>query len=294
MSRHRARAPRLTTVRIEWARALAPATLGLLLTAGAAQGAGPQREVHLAYDFFAGGFRVGVVSATARIGGETYAAEARFVTEGTLGALFPVDFRFASAGSRAGDSTRPERFQSVYGGIAGNPVVNVAFAQDAGPARVEPALPTGASLEDIAAAGRLIDPVAAAVEAFTREGPNACGRTIRIFDGIRTYALKLGEESPATVASYSGSLFSGTAIRCTWRYRLEASARGDWARDLFGENPPDGEIWFAPTAEGGVMVPVKFLARTPIVHVVVHLMRAEENGSPVALNPAGPPRPDEG
>lgn len=265
----------------------------LLLAAPPPQAAPAERHLRLVYDFYAGGFRVGSVSAEARLAGTRYAAEARFLTDGSLASLFPIDFQFAATGTRAGHVTRPSLFQSVYGGFEGDPAIIVTYSDGAAPDRVEPGLPPGVALGDIAVGGRLIDPVSAAVEAFTRVGPEACGRTIRIFDGMRTYSLRLEEAGHDPLEPFAGSVFQGTAVRCAWRYRLDASAKGDWAGELLGEHPPEGDIWFAPAADGSVMVPVKFLARTPVIGVVVHLMRVEGDGVPVPLAPADVPPPEQ-
>lgn len=264
------------------------------LSLAAFAGAGVARgEVSLRYDFYAGGFRVGSVEADAKLGETTYAANAVFRTEGWLEDLFDIDFAFETSGITTDGDWAPSSFRSVYGGFEGDPVVLVDFGTGEVPLTATPAPPEGVMPVDTAGSQPFIDPITAVLGEMARRDGAPCGRRLHLFDGIRTYALVLEEPESGILEPAAEGSFAGPSIRCAWHYELGRTGQGDWARDLFTEAPPSGTIWFAHDPDTGMTIPVKFLAETPVVSVVVHLMRADANGRAMTLGMAPAP-PEEG
>lgn len=251
--------------------------LAVIAAAGLAT---PATADALRYDVYAGGFRVGQIEAAANLSDRAYDARAQFTTEGTLADLFPVRFVFAAEGTRKSPALRPRRYHSQFFGFAGDPVQDVAF--DGKTPTLEPDWTGGMGPGAVLREPFGTDPVTAVVAALLRAPETACDRTIRLFDGIRVYEIALGPPQGDTLTRYAETYFAGEALRCSWTYRLVSARKGDWANDLFGATPPSGDIWFAELPTG--LTPVRFLAETPIVNVVVHLMSVDGG---LSENPAG-------
>lgn len=248
----------------------AASRLALLAVAGLTAPA-EAGEARLAYDVYAGGFRVGQVEAAADVTDRAYEARAQFTTAGTLADLFPVRFVFAAQGTRKSPALRPRRYHSQFFGFAGDPIQDVAF--DGKAPTLDPDWTRGRGPGAVLREPFGTDPVTAVVAALLRAPDTACDRTIRLFDGIRVYEIALGPPRGDTLTRYAETYFVGEALRCPWEYRLVSARKEDWANDLFGETPPSGDIWFAELPTG--LTPVRFLAETPIVNVVVHLMSVD-------------------
>jgi hypothetical protein len=237
-------------------------------------------QVELEFDFYAGGIRVAEVTGGAQLHDERYTAHAVFKSEGSLSDLFDVTFSFDTVGLRHTERFDPQTFTAAYKGFEGDPTVTVTFSGAAGPTDVKPGLPEDVNLIDFTREHQLIDPMTALVQATLLASDSPCDKTYDLFDGVRSYRLVLLEPKEDDVESYEGSIYEGPAIRCRWRYELLTSSEDDWARDLFLDTPPEGRIWFAKL--NGVMAPVRLLAETPVVNVVMHIMAARVNNESVA------------
>jgi hypothetical protein len=237
-------------------------------------------QIELEFDFYAGGIRVAKVTGGAQLHDERYIANAIFKSEGSLSDLFDVTFSFETVGLRSTERFDPQTFTAVYRGFEGDPTVTVTFSGADGPTDVEPGLPEDMMLTDFTREHHLIDPITAVLQATLLASDAPCNKTYDLFDGVRSYRLVLLEPKEDDVDSYEGSIYEGPAIRCRWRYELLTSSDDDWARDLFLDTPPEGRIWFANLK--GVMSPVRLLAETPIINVVMHIMAARINNENVA------------
>jgi hypothetical protein len=244
-------------------------------------------QVELGFDFYAGGIRVAKVSSGAQLYDDRYTAKAIFKSEGSLSDLFDVTFSFETVGIRNGNSFRPETFAAIYKGFEGDPTVTVTFSPSRhNPTSVEPGLPEDMKLEDFTRHHQLIDPISAVLQATIMASEAPCNKSFDLFDGIRSYRLVLLEPKKDDVEAYEGSIYEGPAIRCRWRYELITAGEDDWARDLFMDSPPEGRIWFAKLK--GVMAPVRLLAETPVVNVVMHIMSARVNDENIAAKQNDP------
>jgi hypothetical protein len=237
-------------------------------------------QIELEFDFYAGGLRVAKVTGGAQLHDERYTAHAVFKSEGSLSDLFDVTFSFETVGRRSIDRFDPRTFTATYKGFEGDPTVTVTFSDVAGPTDVKPGLPEDVSLIDFTREHKLTDPITAVLQATLLASDAPCNKSYDLFDGVRSYRLVLLEPKEDDVESYEGSIYNGPAIRCRWRYELLTSSKDDWARDLFQDSPPEGRIWFAKLK--GVMAPVRLLAETPIVNVVMHIMAARVNDEAIA------------
>ena len=258
-----------------------PAALLLLVTGAAHAG-----DLKLAYDFYAGGVEVMVVEADATLDPAHYTAHAQMRTEGPLSGMYAVNFSFSAEGEMRGSNPLSRKFEATYAGFAGNPAVHATFSGD-GPqaATVDPALPGGVTPDELLHGAKVMDPLTGALLTILSGAQHPCGRSYEMFDGVRHYRLVLAEPETNRVERYDGSLFEGDALSCAWRYELVAAVPGDWAIEWFGKTLPEGKIWFAPwPGEDGKMMPVKLLAATPIINVVMHLRAASADGKAVQPN----------
>lgn len=243
--------------------------------------------VEVTYAFYAGGVRVAKATASAQLDSKRYNANAIVRTEGSLGRMFNIMFSFQAVGQREAGRFTPETFAAVYTGFKGDPTMTVSFSpDDQQPTNVNPALRRGLTMQDFQSKPPLVDPMSALLEAAISSHKAPCDRTFDLFDGVRSYRITLGKAQKDDVGSYDGSVYNGPAIQCRWRYKLVKASRDDWAHRMLQDAPPEGKIWFADL--NGVMAPVRLMAETPVVAVMMHVMAARVNGENAATVKAKP------
>lgn len=237
--------------------------------------------IEVTYAFYAGGVRVAKADATAQLDAKRYNANAIVRTEGSLGRMFNIVFSFQAVGQRDAGRFTPETFAAVYTGFKGDPTMTVSFSrEDQQPTNVKPALRRGLKMQDFQSKPPLVDPMSALLEAAISSNKAPCNRTFDLFDGVRSYRITLGKPQKDDVGSYDGSVYNGPAVQCRWTYKLVKASRDDWAHRMLQDAPPEGKIWFADLK--GVMAPVRLMAETPVVAVMMHVMAASVNGEDVA------------
>jgi hypothetical protein len=116
-----------------------------------------------------------------------------------------------------------------------------------------------------------VDPMSAALMPVPGTGdlagPDACNRTIQIYDGRSRYDLIMNFERTDTMKDVKG--FSGPAAMCRIAYRPVAGHRAH--RKQVRELSENREIfaWLAPVAGTRVLVPVRFSIGTKIGTFIV-------------------------
>jgi hypothetical protein len=104
----------------------------------------------------------------------------------------------------------------------------------------------------------IVDPVSALImpvkNAEAAEGPEACNRTIAIFDGRQRYDVKL---SYARTETIEDSSYAGKTIVCQANYRPIAGHRETRRVNKELQQNQDLFIWLAPIGKTGVVVPWK-------------------------------------
>jgi len=94
-----------------------------------------------------------------------------------------------------------------------------------------------------------------------RVAPEACQRTLPIFDGRRRYDLKLAFKRIDTVKADKG--YQGPVVVCTMLYRPIAGHRPERPAIKYLVEQRDMEMWLAPIAGTRVLVPFRFSIPTP-------------------------------
>jgi hypothetical protein len=112
----------------------------------------------------------------------------------------------------------------------------------------------------------VLDPLSATLIRVAGTGdtfvPEACQRTIPVFDGRMRYDLQLGFKHLAKVKSEKG--YEGTAVVCSVYFMPIAGHVPDRSAIKYLVDQRDMEMWLAPVAGTRLMVPYRASIPTPI------------------------------
>lgn len=142
---------------------------------------------------------------------------------------------------------------------------------------VQPAAPPDPSLVPLTEAHRagVIDPITALLIRVPGSGdttvPEACERTLAIFDGLTRYDLELAFKRLDSVKADEG--YQGTAVVCSVRFSPLAGHDPDRALIKYLAEQQDIEMWLAPLAGSRLAVPFRITISTPIGPGVVQAVK---------------------
>lgn len=111
----------------------------------------------------------------------------------------------------------------------------------------------------------IVDPMSAALMYVNGKGettsPEACNRTIAIFDGRMRFDLQLSFKRMAMVQSARG--YQGPVAVCAVQFMPKSGYVPNRAAITYLQNQREIEFWLAPVAGTRMMVPFKLLLPTP-------------------------------
>lgn len=180
------------------------------------------------------------------------------------------DGRGSASASGTLGSSQPQPSAYALNSVAGKKPQTVQMALTGGnitAVELQPELPPRKDRVPVTAASKhgvidplsaLLVPVAGASEALE---PDACRRTLPIFDGAQRFDIKL---SYARTEQVDGKGYSGPAIVCSARYVPIAGHRPDRAQTKFMTANRDIELWLAPIKGTHVLAPFKIIVGTQI------------------------------
>lgn len=112
----------------------------------------------------------------------------------------------------------------------------------------------------------VVDPITALLIRVAGTGdtavPEACERTLAIFDGHARYNLQLAFKRLDNVTADAG--YQGTVVVCSVRFSPLAGYDPDRVLIKYLANQSDIEMWLAPLAGSRLMVPYRVSIPTPI------------------------------
>ncbi|WP_170850288.1 MULTISPECIES: DUF3108 domain-containing protein [unclassified Beijerinckia] len=129
----------------------------------------------------------------------------------------------------------------------------------------------------------IIDPLSALVMPVSTPGPlvgpQACARTIPIYDGITRFDVPLSYVGTRhmDVAGYSGPV----AV-CSARYRPISGHRPDREATRFMAENKQMEVWLAPLEEARALAPIRITVATMIGMLVIEATRFQTSPSTTA------------
>jgi hypothetical protein len=118
----------------------------------------------------------------------------------------------------------------------------------------------------------VVDPVSAFVVAVNPpvaiNGPSACNRTVKVFDGWQRYDVRLFFKQSKHVASADGG-YSGEVFVCGARYVPVAGHRPGRESVQYMADNKRLEVWLVPVDGTRVLVPYRILIGTQMGDLVI-------------------------
>ncbi len=206
-----------------------------------------------------------------------YRVHLAYRTAGTVGFLIRAEQDTVVDGAFAGDRPVPRRFYSS-GILRGSPrVTQIDYPKGQPEIRtltppneeeretVPPADQAG-TIDSLSAMARLLRQVNAS---------GRCDGHSRTYDGRRLAELSARTIGPETLEPTGRSSFSGPALRCDFEGRQLAGFKLDGDRAK-AQQPRRGSAWFAATAPGGPLIPVRMQFETDAIGSLTMYLAAPE------------------
>ena len=261
------------------ARALAGAALTTIGGASAAPlgkghaGAAEAETVHLKYGISLLGLPIGSAAVNATIAAGKYKLDANAKLTGLAGVIVNSKGAATATGSIGSERMIPATFAACAG--TGNYTLTIRMAMAKGAAtgvEITPAYivrPDRVPLSD-ADRRNIIDPLSAYVMSVpgTGEviGPEACNRTLAMFDGGVRFDIVLAYAGTRQV---KGAGYDGPVAICSARYRPIAGHRPDRPATKFMIDNKDMSVWLAPVGSTRHVIPYRVSVLTTVGTTVI-------------------------
>jgi hypothetical protein len=252
-------------------RGLAAAGLALLALAWAVtpHGAAAQGRLDAQYEATLAGVPVGRGSWAIEIGDDTYAAAAQGGTAGLLKAFSQGSGTGASQGRIVNGTLVANAYQASTTTGKKSEQIHITLANgNVKEFGIEPQPPVDPDRVPVTEAHRrgVSDPMTATLIRIPGSGdmlgPQACQRTLSIFDGRMRYDLQLAFKRLDRVASERG--YQGVAAVCAVFFSPIAGHVRDRYAIQYLAQLRDIELWLVPIAGTRVMVPFRVALPTPL------------------------------
>lgn len=280
------------------ARCFAGAAAALVILAVSPPAARAQVKLTAQYTISVAGISIGRGDFAADFVGDRYAAFGSGRAAGFLRILVSGEATVSARGALSEDKPVPSRFTAVLNSddehsrvdmTLDNGVVKQLTAETA----VEPG--NRVAVTEAHRVG-VVDPVsamlvpAAGAQPLQALAPQACQRTLPIFDGRRRYDLLLSFKRMDTVKSAQG--YRGPVVVCAAAFRPIAGHRADSTLVRYLSGGRDLELWLAPIAGANVLGPYRLSISNMIGSLLIEAVRYEVAtlpGYPANVTP--PPAP---
>jgi len=215
------------------------------------------------------GVQIGQGTWAIDIGEDQFSAAATGMTTGLLRVFATSDGISTSRGSVRGDKLSPTLFVSSIHND--KQVEELKLVMNAGAVKdmqIDPPTVPHPNRVPLMEAHRrsIVDPMSAALIRVQGDddpvGPEACRRTLPVFDGRMRFDLQLSFNRIETVHPQRG--YQGPVAVCTVRFVPVAGHVPDRPAIRYLAAAPDIEMWLAPIAGTRVVVPYKVSIPTPL------------------------------
>jgi len=231
--------------------------------------AGAQGKLDAHYVATLAGVQIGMGTWTIDIGEDQFAASATGMTSGLLRVFTTGEGSSTSRGTVRGDNMSPTLFVSTVHND--KQVEELKLVMSGGTIKdmmVEPPTMPHPNRVPLTEAHRrsVIDPMSAALIRVPGTddpvGPEACRRTLPVFDGRMRFDLQLSFNRLEKVQAEKG--YQGPVAVCRVRFVPVAGHVPDRPAIRYLAAAPDIEMWLAPIAGTRVVVPYKVSIPTPL------------------------------
>jgi Protein of unknown function (DUF3108) len=272
-------------------RAAQTATLAIgsalaFMTAGVVDHAHAQGNLDASYTISFARIPVGEITATVVFGDSEYAISARGRAGGVMKVL-SVDGEGSlnTHGAIKDGHPVPTNFTSKI--VSNNETSDVTMVLDEGNVRELTATPPPSQdLVPVTAANRrgIVDPLTAVLFSTATAGetlfPEACRRTLPIFDGHQRYDLKLAFKRMDKVTAQKG--YAGPVVVCSVSYEPIAGHRASIPLVKYLSENRDMEMAFAPIAGTSFLAPFRLSVVSMLANLTVEANRFETTMAPAS------------
>ena len=235
--------------------------------------------------------RVGDIVASIVFGDRKYTISARGHAGGIIKLLLDGEGSFETRGTLKDGHPVPTNFTSKI--VSGSETSSVTMVLEEGSVKELAAAPPSSSdnvpVTEINRQG-IIDPLTAMLffgaTADEALSPQACRRTLPIFDGRQRYDLKLAFKRMDNVTAEKG--YAGSAVVCSLLYEPIAGHRASIPLVKYLSEGREMEIVLAPIAGARLLVPFRVSVVSRLANLVIEANRFEATGRPLG----SPPVPD--
>ncbi len=264
------------------------AFVGLLIAAlGSTAAPAQPREARVAAQFTiaVAGLTIGRGAFEAEIGAEGYAIAVSARLSGLAALVSPGEGQASARGTLAADRPVPRAYAIVNTAGDWRNSIDIAFRGGAvGDLTVEPPTPPHPDRIALTAEHRrgVIDPISALIVPVPGPGsptrPEACNRTLRIFDGRQRYDIVLSHKSSQNERGRGD--VEGPILVCAARYVPIAGHRTDLAGPRRLAEATDNEAWLAPIPGTRALIVYRMVVATPAGRMTIDARR-------ISMQPAG-------
>ena len=241
---------------------------------GKSHAGAPEAEtVHLRYGISLLGLPIGSAAVNATIAAGKYKLDANAKLTGLAGVIVNSKGAATATGSIGSERMTPATFAASAATSNYNLTIRMAMAKGAATGvEITPAYivrPDRVPLSD-ADRRNIIDPLSAYVMSVpgTGEviGPEACNRTLAMFDGGVRFDIVLAYTGTRQV---KGAGYDGPVAICSARYRPIAGHRPDRPATKFMIDNKDISVWLAPVGTTRHVVPYRVSVLTTVGTTVI-------------------------
>jgi len=266
-------------------------SFAMMAVCGAIGSAAAQGKLDARYAATLAGVPIGTGSWTIDIGDDQYTAEARGMTAGLLRMFSNGHGSGASRGLVRGEALIPTGYVSIINND--KRIEELRIVMSAGAVKeltMEPPYlpnPDRVPLTDAHRKG-VVDPMSASLLRVAGNGdpvsPDACRRTIPVFDGRMRFDLAMSFKRMEKVAADKG--YRGPVAVCAVQFVPVAGHVPERAAIRYLVAQRDMEVWLAPIAGTRVVVPYRVSVPTPIGTGVLEATQFVSAAVPPRLPPA--------
>ena len=236
-------------------------------------------DLKATYAITIGGITVGRVDAEGRFSQTSYATAIRGSTSGVSRMVSDATALLAGTGRIAGTRVLPASYslETSENGFE----THVSMTMSGGSITdlsAQPGLLPAPDRIPVTPAHKhnVIDPVAAFFVVLDKpgmqNGPKACNRTLKVFDGWQRFDVKLYYKQTKAVDANSDS-YAGEVIVCGARYVPVAGHRPDRESVKYMADNKRIELWLAPVKDTPYLVPYRILIGTAMGDLIIYATR---------------------
>lgn len=265
-----------------------PFAVAAILAAFVAAPAQAQGKLEARYNISMTGISIGKAAWSVEIGSGLYTTSASGRASGMFSVLFDGEGSVSARGAFKDGRPMPATFVSSVAREGDKAETKMTFDNGAAKEVATETAPPAPDRVPLTAAHRqgVVDPLSAMLVpitgAYDVAAPEACARTLPVFDGRRRYDLKLSFKRMERVKADKG--YTGSAVVCAMTFQAQAGHRASSTLVKYLSEGRDIELWLAPVAGTRMLAPFRVSVASMIGSLVVQATQFETMSQTAAKN----------